>query len=245
MILNFISYLASSCVMLNSLTEVSPCLLDEVSASVDWLLPLKKPGSLGKDYYYVPTTLFVMAPVSFPPKLLAMPKSDIFGFISVSSKTLLERLLLRYPECDAQGKKVAIGFQSYDLTRIANIRVADMNSDQNSRYKKTQSLTTKEKKTVTGVHGAPVDMAPTKKFLKHNSSHAFRVTPRLYQAKRVSGNLMPGYFKNFTSFWQFNDVFLTQPFDQFPLAHSVGSFGSNLSGHLQIGVLPLLQKPYD
>ncbi|CAN4085143.1 unnamed protein product [Withania somnifera] len=25
-----------------------------------------------------------------------------------------------------QGKKVAIGFQSYDLTRIANIRVADM-----------------------------------------------------------------------------------------------------------------------
>lgn len=25
-----------------------------------------------------------------------------------------------------QGKKVAIGFQSYDLTRIANVRVADM-----------------------------------------------------------------------------------------------------------------------
>ncbi|KAG5620503.1 hypothetical protein H5410_005721 [Solanum commersonii] len=41
------------------------------------------------NYYNVPTTLFVMAPVSFPPKLLAMPKSDIFGFISVSSKTLL------------------------------------------------------------------------------------------------------------------------------------------------------------
>lgn len=25
-----------------------------------------------------------------------------------------------------QGKKVAIGFQSYDFTRIANVRVADM-----------------------------------------------------------------------------------------------------------------------
>lgn len=28
--------------------------------------------------------------------------------------------------CMSQGKKVAIGFQLYDLTRIANIRVANM-----------------------------------------------------------------------------------------------------------------------
>ncbi|KAG5620012.1 hypothetical protein H5410_005230 [Solanum commersonii] len=67
--------------------ECSPCLLDELLTSPNRLLLVKKPGSL--DLYYVPTTLVVMAPVSFPPKLLAMPKSDIFGFISMSSKTLL------------------------------------------------------------------------------------------------------------------------------------------------------------
>lgn len=39
--------------------------------------------------YYVPMTLLVLAPVSFPLKLLAMPKSDILGSISVSSKILL------------------------------------------------------------------------------------------------------------------------------------------------------------
>ena len=42
-----------------------------------------------EDAYYVPTTLFVFASVSFPPKTRAKPKSDIFGFISQSSKILL------------------------------------------------------------------------------------------------------------------------------------------------------------
>ena len=39
--------------------------------------------------YYVPTTLLVFALDSFCPNILAMPKSDIFGFISSSSKMLL------------------------------------------------------------------------------------------------------------------------------------------------------------
>lgn len=39
--------------------------------------------------YYVPTTLSVLASSWFPPKILAVPKSDIFGFISLSNKTLL------------------------------------------------------------------------------------------------------------------------------------------------------------
>uniref|UniRef100_A0A3Q7G8F2 Uncharacterized protein n=1 Tax=Solanum lycopersicum TaxID=4081 RepID=A0A3Q7G8F2_SOLLC len=42
-----------------------------------------------RDPYCVPTTLRVFAPISFPATLLAMPKSDILGFKSVSSKTLL------------------------------------------------------------------------------------------------------------------------------------------------------------
>ena len=37
--------------------------------------------------YNVPTTLVVFAPVSSPPKLLAIPKSEIFGLISLSNKT--------------------------------------------------------------------------------------------------------------------------------------------------------------
>ena len=39
--------------------------------------------------YYVPTTLLVLASIRLPPKILAVPKSDIFGFISSSSNTLL------------------------------------------------------------------------------------------------------------------------------------------------------------
>lgn len=39
--------------------------------------------------YYVPTTLFVFACVSFEPKILAMPKSDILGFTSASRRMLL------------------------------------------------------------------------------------------------------------------------------------------------------------
>lgn len=39
--------------------------------------------------YYVPTTLFVLVSLPFPPKILAKPKSDIFGFISESNKILL------------------------------------------------------------------------------------------------------------------------------------------------------------
>ncbi|KAK4367537.1 hypothetical protein RND71_011329 [Anisodus tanguticus] len=35
--------------MLNSFPECLPSLLDELSASADWLLPVKKPGSLGED----------------------------------------------------------------------------------------------------------------------------------------------------------------------------------------------------
>uniref|UniRef100_A0A3Q7G8E9 Uncharacterized protein n=1 Tax=Solanum lycopersicum TaxID=4081 RepID=A0A3Q7G8E9_SOLLC len=42
-----------------------------------------------RDSYCVPTTLPVFAPISFPVTLRAMPKSDIFGFISMSNKTLL------------------------------------------------------------------------------------------------------------------------------------------------------------
>jgi hypothetical protein len=41
------------------------------------------------DTYYVPTTLLVMASVWFSPKLLARPKSEILGFISLSNKILL------------------------------------------------------------------------------------------------------------------------------------------------------------
>lgn len=40
------------------------------------------------DPYYVPTTLFVLTSFSLPPKILAMPKSDIFGFMSISNKML-------------------------------------------------------------------------------------------------------------------------------------------------------------
>lgn len=39
--------------------------------------------------YYVPTTLLVLASIWLPPKILAVPKSDIFGFISSSNSTLL------------------------------------------------------------------------------------------------------------------------------------------------------------
>lgn len=42
-----------------------------------------------QESYYVPTTLLVLAPVSFPPKLLANPKSEILGFISESNNILL------------------------------------------------------------------------------------------------------------------------------------------------------------
>lgn len=41
------------------------------------------------DTYYVPTTLFVFASFWFPPNILAMPKSEIFGFISSSNRMLL------------------------------------------------------------------------------------------------------------------------------------------------------------
>ena len=51
------------------------------------ILFVKKKIEVRKSYY-VPTTLCVFAVVSFPPKILAMPKSDIFGFMSISSKTL-------------------------------------------------------------------------------------------------------------------------------------------------------------
>lgn len=40
-------------------------------------------------YTYVPTTLLVFASVSSPPKILAMRKSEIFGFKSLSNKMLL------------------------------------------------------------------------------------------------------------------------------------------------------------
>ena len=40
--------------------------------------------------YYVSTTLFVFSSDSFNPNILANPKSDIFGFISSSSKILLD-----------------------------------------------------------------------------------------------------------------------------------------------------------
>jgi hypothetical protein len=43
----------------------------------------------GGDTYYVPATVLVLASVSFPPKLLARPKSEIFGFSSSSNKILL------------------------------------------------------------------------------------------------------------------------------------------------------------
>ena len=39
--------------------------------------------------YYVPTILFVFASNSFMPNTLAIPKFDILGFISLSSKMLL------------------------------------------------------------------------------------------------------------------------------------------------------------
>lgn len=39
--------------------------------------------------YKVPTTLFVFPSDWSPPNVLAIPKSDIFGFISLSRRTLL------------------------------------------------------------------------------------------------------------------------------------------------------------
>ena len=39
--------------------------------------------------YYVPTILIVLPSFSLPPKILAVPKSDIFGFNSPSNKILL------------------------------------------------------------------------------------------------------------------------------------------------------------
>ena len=39
--------------------------------------------------HYVPATLFVFTSESFGPNILAILKSDIFGFISISSKMLL------------------------------------------------------------------------------------------------------------------------------------------------------------
>jgi len=40
-------------------------------------------------HYSVPTTLLVLAVASSPPKILAVPKSEILGFISLSRRTLL------------------------------------------------------------------------------------------------------------------------------------------------------------
>ena len=41
------------------------------------------------DTYYVPTTRFVFPSICFPPNILAMPKSENYGSISTSSRTLL------------------------------------------------------------------------------------------------------------------------------------------------------------
>uniref|UniRef100_K3ZYM1 Uncharacterized protein n=1 Tax=Setaria italica TaxID=4555 RepID=K3ZYM1_SETIT len=52
--------------------------------------------------YYVPTTLLVLASVMLEPKILAMPKSEILGFNSLSSKMLLafkSRWIIRTREC--------------------------------------------------------------------------------------------------------------------------------------------------
>ena len=42
-----------------------------------------------RESYYVPTTLFVFASIWSSPNILAKPKSEIFGFITASSRTLL------------------------------------------------------------------------------------------------------------------------------------------------------------
>jgi hypothetical protein len=46
-------------------------------------------GKLVRRSYYVPTILFVFWSVSFMPNILASPKSEIFGFISLSKRMLL------------------------------------------------------------------------------------------------------------------------------------------------------------
>ena len=44
---------------------------------------------LCKGTYYVPTTLLVLSSVWLPSNIFSIPKSDIFGFISASSRILL------------------------------------------------------------------------------------------------------------------------------------------------------------
>ena len=53
-----------------------------------WFIELKWGWSQGIAYY-VPTILTVLASIWFLPNILAVPKSDIFGFISSSKSTLL------------------------------------------------------------------------------------------------------------------------------------------------------------
>ena len=48
-----------------------------------------RPRASDRSTYYVPTTRLVLSWCSLPPKILAIPKSDIFGFISTSSRMLL------------------------------------------------------------------------------------------------------------------------------------------------------------
>lgn len=46
-------------------------------------------GVKKEETYYVPTTLLVFASIWSSPNILAIPKSEIFGFIAALSRTLL------------------------------------------------------------------------------------------------------------------------------------------------------------
>ena len=54
-----------------------------------WFKKWKCGCSIEGTTYYVPTILIVLASIWLLPKILAVPKSDILGFISSSNNTLL------------------------------------------------------------------------------------------------------------------------------------------------------------
>ena len=58
--------------------------------------------------YYVPTILIVLASIWLLSKILAVPKSDIFGFISPSNNILFDfisqwMILVESPHVDIEG----------------------------------------------------------------------------------------------------------------------------------------------
>lgn len=74
----------------NTIDSISVSFVNHLFMFTVWNLKAeRKQREIEREIYYVPTTLLVFASIWSSPNILAIPKSDIFGFIDASSKTLL------------------------------------------------------------------------------------------------------------------------------------------------------------